>query len=96
MDQQRAEAVVFDARQHVVAAKMAISMMATTGNKDSSPDAQAKYHSYIQDARGRLAGALVDSTLALKGTPPEGFSLDYVRGGTIHSASPGLTEGQGR
>lgn len=95
VDKDRAQEIVFDARQRVVAAKTAISMMSSAGNKLNDPQAQQPYRSYIESARGRLDGALVDSTLALKGTPPEGFSLDYVRGGTMHSASPGLT-GTGR
>lgn len=95
VDPQRAEAIVFDARQRVVAAKRNISVLAMVGNKESDPEALTEFHGRIENVRGRLADDLVDSTLALKGTPPEGFSLDYVRGGTIHSASPGLT-GQGR
>lgn len=99
VDQQRAEAVVFDARQRVVAAKMAISVLASQGNKESDPQAQQPYRSYIESVRGRLAFDLVDSRLALGGTPPAGFRLDYVRGGAIHSASPlwtGAGTGTGR
>lgn len=125
VDKNRAEAIVFDARQHVVGAKMAISEMATDGNKEADPDAQAKYRSYIENLRGNLANDLMDSRLALGGTPPAGFRLDYTKhhdpsktcsdawdfkacvatGGAdkgqppsylTHSASPGLTEGQGR
>lgn len=77
VDRARAEAVVFDARQRVVAAKMAISVLASQGNKLNDPQAQQPYRAKIEDIRGRLAGELVDSRLALQGTPPEGFSLDY-------------------
>lgn len=79
VDQARAEAIVFDARQRVAAAKRNISVLATVGNRETDPVAQAQFHDRIQDVRGRLAGELIDSTLALKGTPPEGFSLDYSK-----------------
>lgn len=125
VDSQRAAEIVFDARQHVEAAKRNISVLATAGNKEADPDAQAKYRSYIENLRGNLTNDLMDSRLALGGTPPAGFRLDYTKhhdpsktcadawdfkacvatGGAdkgqppsylTHSASPGLTEGQGR
>ncbi|MBN7561424.1 hypothetical protein [Mycobacteroides abscessus] len=96
VDQARADSIVYDARARVVAAKMQISMMATDGNKLTDPLAQQPYRAKIEDIRGRLASDLVDSSLALKGTPPAGFELGYVRGNDIHSASPAWTGGQGR
>lgn len=123
VDKDRAEAIVFDARQHVVEAKHHIALLVGTGNKETNPEERAQFRDRIQDVRGRLASQLVDSTLALQGTPPEGFALGYTKhhnplscsdawdfdkciatGGKdkgvfpyeTHSASPGLTEGQGR
>lgn len=77
VNQERAEAVVFDARQRVAAAKRNIAVLATVGNKETDPEALTEFHGRIENVRGRLASELVDSTLALKGTPPEGFALDY-------------------
>lgn len=123
VDQARAEAIVFDARQHVAAAKRNISLLATVGNKETDPEALTQFHDRIENVRGRLADDLMASSLALKGTPPQGFSLAYRNGpnplscsdawdfdkcistggkdkGTFpyetHSASPGLTGGEGR
>lgn len=100
VDQQRAEAVVYDARQRVSAAKRSISLLAAQGNQlasiETNSDATVtQYRDRISDTRGRIAQDLMNSTLALKGTPPEGFSLGYVRGEDVHSASP-LWNGQGR
>lgn len=77
VDKNRAEAIVFDARQHVVGAKMAISEMATDGNKLNDPQAQQPYRFYIENLRGNLADDLMRSQMALEGHAPEGFSLDY-------------------
>lgn len=127
VDSQRAAEIVFDARQRVVAARMAISLLSTMGNKETSEDAHAKFRFYIENLRGNLADDLMHSRMALEGTPPAGFHLDYtkhhdpsktcadawdVRKCTATqgadkgqpppwypqtpSASPGLTEGQGR
>lgn len=98
--QQRAEAVVYDARQRVAAAKRAISLLAAQGNQlagivTNSDATVAGFRDRISDTRGRLADDLVNSALALKGTPPQDFHLGYVRGGDVHSASP-LWNGQGR
>lgn len=79
VDKERADSIVFDARQRVAETKYHISLLATMGNKESNPEAQAKFRSYIQDARGRLADDLMDSRLALQGTPPDGFSLGYTK-----------------
>lgn len=77
VDSQRADDIVYDARQRVAAAKRNISLLATMGNKEADPDAQAKFRSYIENLRGNLSDDLMNSRLALQGTPPEGFSLDY-------------------
>lgn len=100
VDQARAAAVVYDARQRVAAAKREISLLAAQGSQladiETNSDATvADYRVRIEDVRGRIAADLVNSTLALKGTPPEGFSLGYVRGEDVHSASP-IWTGQGR
>lgn len=79
VDPQRADDIVFDARQRVEAAKRGISMMSSAGNKLNDPEALGKYRSYIENLRGRLAFDLVDSRLALEGTPPAGFHLDYSK-----------------
>lgn len=79
VDSQRAAEIVFDARQHVEAAKRNISVLATAGNKEADPDAQAKYRSYIENLRGNLADDLMRSRMALEGHAPEGFSLDYTK-----------------
>lgn len=100
VDQARAAVVVYDARQRVFAAKREISLLAAQGNQladiETNSDATVtQYRDRISDVRGRIADDLVNSTLALKGTPPAGFSLGYVRGEDVHSASPAWT-GQGR
>ncbi|SKO98094.1 hypothetical protein [Mycobacteroides abscessus] len=77
VDPQRAEAIVFDARQRVAAAKRNIAVRATVGNKETDPDALTEFHGRIENVRGRLADDLMASRLALQGTPPAGFSLDY-------------------
>ncbi|SLJ13393.1 hypothetical protein [Mycobacteroides abscessus] len=124
VDQQRAEAIVFDARQRVAAAKRNISLLATVGNKETDPVALTQFHSRIENVRGRLADDLMSSHAALEGHAPEGFTLAYTKEydpsktcsdawdfdkciatdgkdkGTFpyetHSASPGLTGGEGR
>ncbi|MBV0917232.1 hypothetical protein KC238_08175 [Mycobacteroides chelonae] len=100
VDESHAQEIVYDARQRVVAAKRAISLLATQGNQlativTNSDAIVTDYRGRIEDVRGRIASDLVNSTLALKGTPPEGFSLGYVRGEDVHSASP-IWTGQGR
>lgn len=77
VNQERAEAVVFDARQRVAAAKRNIAVLATVGNRENDPEALTEFHGRIENVRGRLADDLMASRLALQGTPPEGFSLDY-------------------
>lgn len=100
VDESHAREIVYDARQRVVAAKRAISLLATQGNQlativTNSDAIVTDYRGRIEDVRGRIAADLVNSTLALKGTPPAGFSLGYVRGEDVHSASP-IWTGQGR
>lgn len=77
VDPQRAEAIVFDARQHVAAAKRNIAVLATVGNKETDPDALTEFHGRIENVRGRLADDLMRSRAALEGHAPEGFALDY-------------------
>jgi len=77
VDQARAEAIVFDARQHVEAAKRSISLLATDGNKVADSEARDGYRAKIEDIRGRLADDLMRSHAALEGHAPEGFSLAY-------------------
>lgn len=79
VDQQRAEAIVFDARQRVVAAKRNISVLATVGNKETDPEALTELHDRIEDVRGRLAADLMRSHAALEGHAPEGFTLAYAK-----------------
>ncbi|CPX22466.1 Uncharacterised protein [Mycobacteroides abscessus] len=79
VDPQRAAAVVFDARQRVAAAKRNIAVLATVGNRENDPDALTEFHGRIENVRGRLADDLMASRLALQGTPPAGFSLDYSK-----------------
>ncbi|MBN7493068.1 hypothetical protein I3U56_21675 [Mycobacteroides abscessus subsp. abscessus] len=79
VNQERAEAVVFDARQRVAAAKRNIAVLATVGNRENDPDALTEFHGRIENVRGRLADDLMASRLALQGTPPAGFSLDYSK-----------------
>lgn len=79
VDPQRAESIVFDARQHVEAAKRNIAILATVGNKETDPEALTKFHDRIQDVRGRLADDLMRSRMALEGHAPEGFELDYTK-----------------
>lgn len=79
VDKDRAEEIVFDARQHVEAAKRNIAVLATVGNKETDPDALTEFHGRIENVRGRLADDLMNSRLALQGTPPEGFELDYSK-----------------
>ncbi|WP_100485870.1 hypothetical protein [Mycobacteroides abscessus] len=98
--QARAVAVVYDARQRVAAAKRSIALLASQGNElaDIVTDSTAtvtQYRDRISDTRGRIADDLMNSRLALQGTPPAGFSLGYVKGEDVHSASPAWT-GQGR
>lgn len=98
VDQQRAEAVVYDARARVSAAKREISLLASQGNQladiETNSDATvADYRGRISDTRGRIAQDLMNSRLALQGTPPQGFALAYVKGETVHSASPIWTGG---
>lgn len=100
VDQARAAEIVYDARQRVTAAKRAISLLATQGNQlaDIVTDSDATvagFRDRISDTRGRIADDLMNSRLALQGTPPKDFHLGYVRGEDIHSASP-LWKGQGR
>ncbi|OHU38977.1 hypothetical protein BKG80_10870 [Mycobacteroides chelonae] len=101
VDQARAVAVVYDARQRVVAAKRAISLLAAQGNQlagivTNSDATVADYRGRIEDVRGRIAQDLMNSRLALQGTPPKDFALGYVKGGDVHSASPIWTGGGGR
>ncbi|AWG55009.1 hypothetical protein [Mycobacteroides abscessus] len=101
VDESRAAAIVYDARARVSAAKREISLLASQGNElaDIVTDSTAtvtQYRDRISDTRGRLAQDLMNSRLALQGTPPQDFHLGYVRGGDVHSASPGLTGGEGR
>lgn len=77
VDKDRAQEIVFDARQHVLAARMAISLLSTMGNKENGEDAQDRFRFYIENLRGRLADDLMRSQMALEGHAPEGFSLDY-------------------
>ncbi|RIS84039.1 hypothetical protein [Mycobacteroides abscessus] len=96
--QARAVAVVYDARQRVAAAKREISLLAAQGNQladiETNSDATvADYRGRISDTRGRIAQDLMNSRLALQGTPPQGFALAYVKGETVHSASPIWTGG---
>ncbi|SIG37508.1 Uncharacterised protein [Mycobacteroides abscessus subsp. abscessus] len=79
VDQARAEAIVFDARQHVAAAKRNIAVLATVGNKETDPEERAQFHGRIENVRGRLADDLMNSRLALQGTPPAGFALGYTK-----------------
>lgn len=79
VDQARADSIVFDARQHVDEAKRHISILSTMGNKESDPEVQADYRHRIEVVRGHLAEALMDSSLALRGTPPAGFALGYTK-----------------
>lgn len=100
VDQARAAEIVFDARQRVAAAKRDISLLAAQGNQlagivTNSDATVTQYRDRISDVRGRIADDLMNSRLALQGTPPAGFSLGYVRGGDVHSASP-IWTGQGR
>lgn len=100
VDQARAAAVVYDARQRVAAAKREISLLAAQGNQLASivTDSNAivtDYRDRIENVRGRIADDLMASSLALKGTPPQDFHLGYVKGGDVHSASPAWT-GEGR
>lgn len=100
VDTAKAESIVYDARQRVIAAKRSISLLAAQGNQladivTDSTATVAGFRDRISDTRGRLADDLMNSTLALKGTPPQDFHLGYVRGGDVHSASPAWT-GQGR
>ncbi|PVB11770.1 hypothetical protein [Mycobacteroides abscessus] len=100
VDQARAEAVVYDARQRVSAAKREISLLASQGNElasivTNSDATVADYRRRISDTRGRIADDLMRSSLALRGTPPQDFHLGYVKGDDIHSASPAWT-GEGR
>ncbi|MDO3013223.1 hypothetical protein P5V34_04380 [Mycobacteroides abscessus subsp. abscessus] len=101
VDTAKAESIVYDARQRVVAAKRAISLLAAQGNQlaDIVTDSTAtvtQYRDRISDTRGRIADDLMASRLALQGTPPQGFALAYVKGTNIHSASPAWTGGGGR
>ncbi|WP_100459274.1 hypothetical protein [Mycobacteroides abscessus] len=98
--QQRAVEIVYDARQRVAAAKREISLLAAQGNQladiETNSDATvADYRGRISDTRGRIAQDLMNSRLALQGTPPQGFALAYVKGETVHSASP-IWTGRGR
>ncbi|MBE5451219.1 Uncharacterised protein [Mycobacteroides abscessus subsp. abscessus] len=100
VDQGRAQEIAYDARQRVVAAKREIIFLAAQGNQlvdiETNSDATvADYRDRISDVRGRIADDLMASSLALKGTPPAGFELAYVKGNDIHSASPAWT-GRGR
>ncbi|WP_457125839.1 hypothetical protein [Mycobacteroides abscessus] len=95
VDQARAAAVVYDARARVVAAKREIIFLAAKGNQATDPQQATGFRDRISDARGRIADDLMNSRLALQGTPPQGFSLAYVRGEDTHTASP-LWTGQGR
>lgn len=79
VNQERAEAVVFDARQRVAAAKRNIAVLATVGNRENDPEALTEFHGRIENVRGRLADDLMASRLALQGTPPQGFELDYTK-----------------
>lgn len=96
VDQARAAEIVYDARQRVVAAKREIVLLAAQGNQATDPQQATGFRDRIEDVRGRIADDLMRSSLALKGTPPQGFSLAYVRGETVHSASPAWTGGGGR
>lgn len=98
--QQRAAEIVYDARQRVAAAKREISLLAAQGNQlasivTNSDAIVTDYRGRIENVRGRVADDLMRSSLALKGTPPEGFALGYVKGEAVHSASP-IWTGQGR
>lgn len=100
VDTAKAEAIVYDARQRVAAAKREISLLAAQGNQlagivTNSDATAADYRGRIEDVRGRVADDLMNSRLALQGTPPQGFALAYVKGEAIHSASP-IWTGQGR
>lgn len=100
VDENRAAAIVYDARARVAAAKRAISLLAAQGNQlagivTNSDATVAGFRDRISDTRGRIADDLMNSRLALQGTPPAGFSLGYVKGEDVHSASP-LWNGQGR
>ncbi|MBV0918215.1 hypothetical protein KC238_13240 [Mycobacteroides chelonae] len=79
VDQQRAEAIVFDARQRVAAAKRNIATLATVGNKETDPEALTEFHSRIENVRGQLADDLMASHAALEGHAPEGFTLAYAK-----------------
>ncbi|WP_211278473.1 hypothetical protein, partial [Mycobacteroides immunogenum] len=98
VDQKRAQEIVYDARARVFAAKRAISLLASQGNQlagivTDSTATVADYRGRISDTRGRIAQDLMNSRLALRGTPPQGFALAYVKGETVHSASPIWTGG---
>lgn len=98
VDQGRAQEIAYDARQRVVAAKREIIFLAAQGNQladiETNSDATvADYRGRIEDVRGRIAQDLMNSRLALQGTPPKDFALGYVKGEAVHSASPGLTGG---
>lgn len=79
VDESRAAAIVYDARQRVVAAKRNISVLATVGNKEADPETLTEFHDRIEDVRGRLADDLMASRAALEGHAPERFSLAYTR-----------------
>lgn len=100
VDTAKAEAIVYDARQHVIAAKREVSLLVSQGNQladtETNSDATvADYRVRIEDVRGRIAQDLMNYRLALQGTPPKDFALGYVKGGDVHSASP-IWTGQGR
>lgn len=101
VDESHAREIVYDARQRVAAAKREISLLAAQGNQlasivTNSDAIVTDYRGRIENVRGRIADDLMASSLALKGTPPAGFALGYVKGEAVHSASPGLTGGAGR
>lgn len=91
----QAERIVYDARMKALMGKRDISMLARQGNAqmDNPAGVITDFKDAITERRAALKAELTDSGLALQGRAPEGFRIEYVKGGP-HSASPGLTPGK--
>ncbi|WP_078314936.1 hypothetical protein [Mycobacterium sp. D16Q16] len=95
VDPSQAEKIVYDARMRALAGKRDLALLVRQGNAqmDNPAGVITDFKGVISERRASLKAELTDSGLALQGKAPQGFRIEYLKGGAP-SASPGLAPGK--